>query len=85
MFANSLLVTRMCKLLQADVEKALIELSLEKFQVEQLERAQGDQPDSLKELVVLLKNSPKNIVEELNKEEGLLAKVLELGKETQVK
>jgi iron-sulfur cluster repair protein YtfE (RIC family) len=75
----------MCKLLQADVEKALIELSLEKFQVEQLERAQGDQPDSLKELVVLLKNSPKNIVEELNKEEGLLAKVLELGKETQVK
>jgi hypothetical protein len=75
----------MSELLQADVEKALIELSREKYQVEQLEKARVDPPDSHKELVELLKKTPKEVTNELNKEESLLAKLLELGKATQAR
>ena len=62
-----------------------MELAREKHQVEQLEKSRSDPLDSHKVLVELLKNTAKEVVDELSKEEGLLAKVLEQGKSTQAK
>jgi hypothetical protein len=62
-----------------------MELSREKYQVEQLEKARDELPDSHNELVELLKKTPKEVADELNRDEGLLEKILDLGKATQAK
>lgn len=75
----------MCELFEADIQKHLLALGREQHQVEQLEKAQGDPTKSYKELVELLKKAPKDVAEELNKEEGLLAKILDFSKATHAK
>jgi hypothetical protein len=67
------------------LEKRLTELSREKHLVEQLEKPRGEQLDSYKVLVELLRNLPAEVADEISKEGGLLAKVLDLGKATQAK
>lgn len=67
------------------LEKRLMELSREKHLVEQLEKPQGQQLDSHKVLVELLKNLPAEVADEISKEGGVLAKVLDSGKATQAK
>jgi hypothetical protein len=67
------------------LEKRLMELSREKHLVEQLEKPREEQLDSHKVLVELLKNLPAEVADEISKEGGLLAKVLDSGKATQAK
>jgi hypothetical protein len=62
-----------------------MELSREKYHMEQLEKARDELPDSHKELVELLKKTPKEVADELNRDEGLLGKILDAGKATQAK
>jgi hypothetical protein len=67
------------------LEKRLIELSREKHLVEQLEKPRGEQLDSYKVLLELLRNLPAEVADEVAKEGGLLAKVLDSGKAIQAK
>ena len=67
------------------LEKRLMELSREKHLLEQLEKPRGEQLDSHKVLVELLKNLPAEVADEVAKEGGLLAKVLDSGKAIQAK
>jgi predicted HTH domain antitoxin len=62
-----------------------MELSREKYHVEQLEKSRGDPLDSHKVLVELLEKTPNEVAHELSKEGGLLGKVLDLVKATQIK
>jgi hypothetical protein len=62
-----------------------MELSREKHRVEQLEKARDELPNSHNELVELLKKVPKEVTDELNRGEGLLMKILDLGKATEAK
>lgn len=75
----------MSELFKADVQKHLLALGSQQHYIEELERARGDPMKCHSELVALLKNAPKDLADELNKEEGLLAKVLESSAAIQAK
>jgi hypothetical protein len=62
-----------------------MELSREKYHVEQLEKSRDDPLGSHKVLVELLKKTPNEVADELSKEGGLLAKVFDLVNATQAK
>jgi predicted HTH domain antitoxin len=79
------LATKNSELLETTLEKRLMELSREKYHVEQLEKSRGDPLDSHKVLVELLEKTPNEVAHELSKEGGLLGKVLDLVKATQIK
>ncbi len=77
--------TKNCELLQTTLNRNLIELAHEKHQIEQLEKARADPQNSYKELRELLQKTPKEVANELTKEDGLLAKIWDSGKTTQAK
>jgi len=83
--ADISLAMKNCELAEATLEKRLMELAQAKHQVEQLEKYRGDSQDSHKELVELLKKTPKEVADELSKENGPLTKILDLGKATQAR
>jgi len=85
MQANTLAATKNCELLQITLDRRLMELAQEKYQVEQLEKTRADPQDSYKVLAELLEKTPKDVANELTKEDGLLAKILDLEKTTQEK
>jgi hypothetical protein len=62
-----------------------MELAHAKHQVEQLEKSRGNPQDPHKMLVELLKITSKEVADELSKEDGLLAKIFDLGKATQAR
>ena len=78
----------MSELFKADTQKHLLALGSKQHRVQELEEAQKAQNDPMKchgELVELLKNAPKDLANELNKEEGLLSKILASSAATQAK
>jgi hypothetical protein len=83
--ADISLATKNCELAEATLEKRLMELAQAKHQVEQLEKYRGDSQDSHKVLVELLKKTPKEVADELSKENGPLTKISDLGKATQAR
>ena len=85
MLADIVAATMNLKLLQNTLDTRLMELAQEKYQVEQLEKTRADPQDLHKVLMELLEKTPKDVANELTKEDGLLAKLWDLGKTTQSK
>lgn len=85
MVADILIANQNLKLQQETLGKRLLELSELKHQVEHLDNSRDDLKEQLKEVVELLKKAPKEVAEELSEEDGLLTKILNLGKATQTK
>lgn len=69
-------MTRSNALLKTDLDKNMIELGRTRHTAEHYQKQFIAQDSSHKELIELLKNTQSNIVDELTKEGGVLARVL---------
>jgi hypothetical protein len=77
--------TKSNSLLQADLNKHLLELGQEKHISKKLQSQLQGKVAAYEEIAKLLKQIPSGVVDELAKEQGTLAKVLSLVNATQAK
>jgi septal ring factor EnvC (AmiA/AmiB activator) len=79
------IVSSTTSILQKDLERRVDEIGHERHAKEQLQRQLSSQNEAHKELVQLLKKTQAGVVDELTKDGGLLARVLNSESSTQAK
>jgi hypothetical protein len=70
-------------MLQADLDRNVIELGRERHNAAQLHKQLNTQAEAQKELTEHLKNTRSGIIDDLTKEDGILAKILSLESSTE--
>jgi hypothetical protein len=63
-------------MLQADLDRSVIELGRERHNAAQLHKQLNAQSEAQKELIEHLKKTRSGIIDDLTKEDGILAKIL---------